>query len=203
MNSAEEVAIPYNRRTLFQVFILALVLLLVELAGVVALAYAALFDAAFRGIRERCMSFIDLAALCFILCFGSIWALFLGRCLRFRTPAFLFHQDGIVDNATGHWVGLIYWSEIERIYAADLRFRVPFAPRVRLRIPRRRLVFIVLKQGTELLSRQPQWKRSLLRIEPERGILRVDERMLTVTATEFMQSLNEYYVTHVRREGLP
>lgn len=203
MNSAEEVAIPYNRRVLFQSFIVVLVLFLANLPIAVLLASGVLFGVAHMSILWRCMSSVVLVVYCLGLWFTAHWALFLGHCLRSHTPAFIFREDGIVDNASAHRLGLIHWTEIERVYPTDRYFRLRFVPRILLRIPRRRLVVIALKSGTAFLSRQPKWKHYSLASQRPKEVLAVDDRMLTVTATEFMQRLNEYYVTHVRREGLP
>lgn len=203
MDSAKEFAVPYNRRVLCQSFVVILALFLAGLPVAVLFASGALFGVPHMGILWRGISLVALVVYCLFLWFTACWALFLGRCLRFHTPAFIFRQDGIVDNASAYRVGLIHWTEMEQIYAADVCFGVPFALRVLLRISPRRFVVIALKSGTAFLSCQPRWKRYSLASERPKEALAVDDRMLTVTATEFMQSLNEYYVTHVRREGLP
>lgn len=203
MDSAKEFAVPYNRRVLCQSFVVILALFLAGLPVAVLFASGALFGVPHMGILWRGISLVAFVVYCLFLWFTACWVLFLGRCLRFHTPAFIFRQDGIVDNVSGYWLGLIHWTELERIYPSSLYVGLRFAPRVSLRIPRRRLVVIALKSGTTCLVRQPKWKRYPLALEHLKEGVAVDDRMLTVTATEFMQSLNEYYVTHVRREGLP
>lgn len=205
MNSDEEVTIPFNRRTLRVQFMFAAVMSLMCLFMLILFASPVLLDVPHMGTLWRVADALMLMvmSLCFI--FIIRWALFLGHCLRHNTPAFVFHREGVVDNASGYWVGLIPWTEMARVYPSPLVFAPRFAPRFHFRLPGKRRLFIVilLKNAHDFRAQLPRWKAWAMRLESADRPLLVGERLLAVTVDEFMRRLNGYYIAHVRREGLP
>lgn len=205
MENEDEVAIPFNRRSLWGLFGLAALLSLSGGALVALFGSCVLLDTPHTGLLTRGIYAVFLALFC--LCYGFTvqWALFLGRCLRRDLPAVVFRRDGIFDNASGYWVGLLPWSDLARIYPSEIYLGLRFASRVRLRVPyrRRRMVTIEIKDAVGFRSRLPWLKATCLRLEQPQGTLRIGDGLLAVTAEEFMRRLNDYYVTRVRRDGLP
>lgn len=121
------------------------------------------------------------------------------RRLKSGTPALVVNKTGVVDNASFAGLGLLRWNEIEKMYPANLEVPLGFG----LRLKSRRMVVIVLKDMDALYARMPPLRAWLL-VGPKR--LRRDwigicDKILTVTADEFIQRLNVFYIASVQEQS--
>jgi hypothetical protein len=198
-----EVMIPFNRRALWGMFRLAAVISLCGVALVTLFAGCVLFDVPHVPPWQRatCVIFLTLFCLCYLFAFQ--WAMFLGRCLRHHLPAIVLRQDGLVDNASGYWAGLLPWSELARIHPVGMTRGLRFGSRLVFCLRRERVVLISLKDTGWFRSHLSWLKAISFSLEQPKRTLKVGGTMLATTPEEFMRQLNEYYITHVRRDGLP
>lgn len=207
MNTDSEVAIPFNKRSLRQLFLTMLLFSAMGVLLVVFEIHGVFFDNlnAGRSFFASAIYFTGCCLLLFVSWASVSWAWFLGRCLHCDTPAFVFCQSGIVNNVSGYWVGLLRWEEMERVYPSSLVRELRLPRRWHLRLFAMRCIILVPKSGIGPGARLLpfRFKNWLMWLDRRQGWFGAGERLLSVPVDEFMQTLNQYYVSSVRREGLP
>ena len=132
------------------------------------------------------------------------WLGVLRSCLKRRGAALAVNKEGIVVNATGYPLGQLFWTDIEKIYPADVN--LGFSINRWKQSPgnfRQRGVVVLLKDGVDLQSRyKSAWRLTAAfqnkSCQGKNRWLFIPELMLTATADDLIVRLNEFYIAQVR-----
>lgn len=131
---------------------------------------------------------------------GDLW-----RGLKRKNPAFIINQTGIVDNASNFCLGQLTWDEIQKMYPWDWNSRLILNWWTKMPITiKQRGVVILLKDGVDFqhrVRRNPWIVRLLMKgwcMKERKRWLFIPEMLLDVTAEEFMQGINSFYISQVR-----
>ncbi len=163
--NTEDMVIPADQQQLRTLFAVG--------AGFTVLGGAFLYYGTTKGGFEEVTLFVvGILAAGF---FGLCTAFMLYRLLAARGPALVLSRDGLTDNSSAFPAGFIAWAEIEDVRANP------------------RFVAVQLRDTSRVLTRQPAWRRKLMRWNARRwgGHVFINATILPMQPEELVRVINE------------